>query len=103
MPIDLVRELKAQRTKRHLPPNYIGDLCGRAAVEIECLRAGGWIVGDGSGKHWRTWQNGMPKWTSDRDLALQYNRRQDAEAAHLDDDDAWVIEQFNKSILEADT
>jgi hypothetical protein len=50
---------------------------------------GGWIVGDSSGNRWRTWENAGPVWTEDREKATRYARREDAEAVHGEDEDAW--------------
>jgi len=51
----------------------------------------GWIVGSGDGKRWRTWSDGMSDWTADREQATRYARREDAEAVHREDEDAWTI------------
>ena len=53
----------------------------------------GWIVGNGDGTKWRTWVDGMPGWTDDRSAAIRFARREDAEAVHAEDEDAWKVEQ----------
>lgn len=53
-----------------------------------------YIVANGGGTQWRTWQSGMPEWTSDRSQATRYCRRADAEAVHMNDEDAWRIEAY---------
>jgi hypothetical protein len=55
---------------------------------------GGWIVGNGDGTKWRTWTNGMSDWTSKKEAATRYHRREDAEAVHREDDDAWTVKLF---------
>lgn len=58
---------------------------------------GGWIVGNGSGDKWRKWSPAFgPVWTSDRDKAVRYARRCDAEAVHAADEDAWHIVPYRK-------
>lgn len=73
---------------------------GHIAGQAQPLNQG-WVIGDGGGKHWRAWQNGLPKWTSDRALATRYHRREDAEAAHLEDDDAWVVVPYEVAVKSA--
>jgi hypothetical protein len=55
---------------------------------------GGWIVGNGAGTLWRTWRDGFSDWTADRVLATRYARREDAEAVHYHDEDAWTVQRF---------
>jgi len=54
----------------------------------------GWIVGDSTGTRWRHWSELGPYWTSDREKATRYARREDAEAVHSGDDDAWIVQPF---------
>ncbi|PZS42723.1 hypothetical protein [Stenotrophomonas maltophilia] len=54
--------------------------------------AQGWVVADGQGERWRMWGSYGPEWTSDRDQALHFARRADAEAFANDDEDAWLIQ-----------
>lgn len=56
----------------------------------------GWIVGNGAGTKWRCWVDGMPAWTTGRDKATRYARREDAEAVHHEDEDAWTVEPYLK-------
>lgn len=58
--------------------------------------ATGWIVGNSDGTQWRKWDGGFPIWVYDRDQATRYHRREDAEAVHVEDDDAWVVVPYNK-------
>lgn len=51
-----------------------------------------WVVADGQGARWRMWGSYGPEWTSDRDQALHFARRADAEAFANDDEDAWLIQ-----------
>lgn len=65
-----------------------------AANGLEIIGVGneaGWIVTSGDGERFRTWNNGMSAWTSDREEATRYARRVDAEAVHREDEDAWCI------------
>lgn len=56
---------------------------------------GGWIVCSGDGKRFRVWEDGGATWTEDRLKATRYARREDAEAVHREDDDAWSVEPFS--------
>jgi hypothetical protein len=58
---------------------------------------GGWIVASGDGQQFRAWQGGCPCWTNDRGEAIRYARRQDAEAAHEEDEDAWSVLPYEPS------
>lgn len=54
----------------------------------------GWLVENGkSGDElrYRTWRDGMSAWTADPNEATHYCRRIDAERAHQEDEDAWLI------------
>lgn len=50
-----------------------------------------WIVGNGNGDRWRAWKDGNPVWVEDREKATRYARREDAEAVHGEDEDAWRV------------
>lgn len=55
-----------------------------------------WLVEngkEGDELRYRTWKNGVPAWTKDRNRATGYCRRIDAERAHQEDEDAWRIVQ----------
>lgn len=54
-----------------------------------------WIVGNGDGTKWRTWADGYSCWTDDREQATRYARRQDAEAVHAEDEDAWRVMPYS--------
>ena len=64
---------------------------------------GGWIVGNGDGTKWRTWGAMGPEWTTDRNTATRYYRREDAEAVHRDDEDAWTVVPFGDQAPQAST
>lgn len=51
----------------------------------------GWIVASGDETAFRTWEDGLPTWTPNRDKATRYARRCDADSAHAEDIDAWKI------------
>lgn len=76
----------------------LSDLAARrpvAAAVKDSLTVGGgqaWVVADGQGARWRMWGSFGPEWTSDRDQALHFARRADAEAFASDDEDAWLIQ-----------
>jgi len=73
-------------------------LLHEAASRLEALEAlvaekegaAGWIVTNAEGDRFRTWDQ-FPIWTEDRNLATRYVRREDAERAHAEDEDAWKI------------
>jgi hypothetical protein len=67
-----------------------------AALSLPPLGEGeaGWIVGNGAGTMWRKWTGLGPTWTDSRDQATRYARRQDAEAVHEADEDAWTVELY---------
>ena len=50
----------------------------------------GWIVSNGAGDKWRTWDVLGPVWTGHRDQATRYARRIDAENVHREDEDRAV-------------
>ena len=52
---------------------------------------GGWVVANAERTLFRYWGDAVPEWTDDRDKALHFARRQDAEAFCRDDEDAWAI------------
>lgn len=54
-----------------------------------------WIVANGAGTMWRAWGDWGFEWTQDRDLAIQYTRRGDAEKVHAEDLDAWLIQEYD--------
>ncbi|BEV02219.1 hypothetical protein [Novosphingobium olei] len=54
----------------------------------------GWIVANGAGDQWRTWDQVGPRWTKERDKATRYARREDAEAVHAEDEDAWLVQPY---------
>lgn len=56
--------------------------------------AQGWVVADGQGSRWRKWGDFGPEWTTDRDAALHFARRTDAEAFAKEDEDAWLIQSI---------
>ncbi|ADJ24796.1 hypothetical protein Hden_3001 [Hyphomicrobium denitrificans ATCC 51888] len=56
-----------------------------------------WIVGNGRGTEWRYWTDFGPAWTPDREKATRYARREDAEAVHAADEDAWTVEPYVSS------
>lgn len=66
----------------------------RAAITAIPSRGEGWIVGDSTGSLWRTWGSGYPEWTVNRDDATRFSRREDAEAVHRDDEEAWLVTPF---------
>ncbi len=76
-----------------------------AAVKYS-LTVGGaqsWVVADGQGTRWRMWGSCGPEWTSDRDVALHFARRADAEAFANDDEDAWLIQPVGTLAQAMDT
>lgn len=54
----------------------------------------GWIVSSADGLRFRMWETGFPRWVEDRAEATRYARREDAEAVHSEDEDAWRVEPF---------
>lgn len=54
----------------------------------------GYVVGNAAGTQWRTWTPAGPAWTADREQAIRYARRIDAERAHEEDEGAWRIEPY---------
>lgn len=60
------------------------------SLTVGCGQA--WVVADGQGARWRMWGSLGPEWTSDRNQALHFARRADAEAFANDDEDAWLIQ-----------
>lgn len=73
---------------------------GHRAVQVidDSGREGGWIVASADGLRFRMWETGWPRWTDDRQLATRYARREDAEAVHSEDEDAWRVEPFAQKL-----
>lgn len=59
-----------------------------AALKAETV---GFIVADGNHDRFRCWQAEGSAWTEDKKKAVVFARRQDAEAVHAEDEDAWAI------------
>ncbi len=59
----------------------------KAAVET----GRGWVVTNSRGDRFRSWGDTGPTWTDKVEHAIRYARRQDAEAVHCEDEDAWRI------------
>lgn len=51
----------------------------------------GFVVANAAGDRFRMWNQYGPGWTEDRDKALWFARRADAEAFCAEDEDAWKI------------
>ena len=58
---------------------------------------GGWIVSNGNDDRWRAWDQGNPIWVDDPAKATRYARREDAEAVHTEDEDAWCVKPYTNS------
>lgn len=73
---------------------------GHRAVQVidDAGREGGWIVASADGLRFRMWETGWPRWTEERQLATRYARREDAEAVHSEDEDAWRVEPFAQKL-----
>jgi hypothetical protein len=84
-------------------PEGMGNDLRRLRSILDDLRFGqklepepeGWIIGNAAKTQWRTWGFTGPEWTSDRDAALRFARRIDAEAFSTNDEDAWAIQLFH--------
>lgn len=61
------------------------------SAPADVVSALGWIVGSGDGRRWRRWGDTGPEWTEDREKAVRYARREDAESVHREDEDVWQI------------
>lgn len=68
-------------------------MCDMQAPPAEPMGAG-WIVSNGNGDRWRTWNRGWSEWTAMRDHATRYARRADAEAVQSEDEDVWRVEPY---------
>lgn len=83
-------------SNRRIMSNHIRALARPAVVSEGPASEYGWLVEngkDGDALRYRTWEDGMPAWTADHDVATRYARRIDAERAHQEDEDAWRIVQ----------
>lgn len=54
----------------------------------------GWIISNGQDDRWRTWKDGYSAWTDNREEATRYARREDAEAVHGHDEEAWHVKPY---------
>lgn len=95
---------EGQGSERDEAWNFIADFACEYADAIvhglaaqEGREAVAWIVANGARTKWRVWRDGFPEWTDNREEATRYARREDAEAVHADDEDAWTIEPFQSS------
>lgn len=64
------------------------------AAERNAGTEAGWVVAnalEGAEQRFRRWGQVGPEWTADRDAALWFARRSDAEAFAAEDEDAWRI------------
>lgn len=52
-----------------------------------------YVIANGAGDRYRTWESGMPGWTTDVNKAICLSRRIDAEHLAQEDEDAWRIEE----------
>jgi hypothetical protein len=68
-----------------------------AAFDAGAAATDGWIVGNAAGDQWRAWGFAGSVWTPDRDKAVRYARREDAEAVHEHDEDAWRVVPYAKA------
>lgn len=103
---DVARELwdyqiAARRKKSLSIPKELGSrilalLSARppARAEGQDEGAAGWIVGNSEDNRWRSWDQGGPVWVDDRARATRYARREDAEAVHAEDEDAWCVKPY---------
>lgn len=93
---ELLRLIAADHQRLAPNAHYSADTLREIADRIAqaAPAGGGWIVLSGDGKRYRTWKDGWSDWTDDREQATRYLRRQDAEAVHSEDEDAWSIEPF---------
>lgn len=67
--------------------------CHLAACVMRLRPARGWVVREGRNGRFRTWEDGWSSWTADPARATYYARREDAEAVHAEDEDAWCVEE----------
>lgn len=72
----------------------------RIPNEVTCK---GFVIGNGDGSAYRTLEQGVPVWTPDREKALHFARRCDAELYCREDEDAWHIYPVATIDLEAPT
>lgn len=84
---------------RSIELNWQIDTLGGAVEPGRKADIGGWIVGNGAGTAWRVWRDGFPEWTEQRDVATRYARREDAEAVHREDEDAWIVIPYKGQAL----
>lgn len=70
------------------------EVVARRLLAAPSVDAGGWIIGNAERTQWRCWGDAGPEWTSDREAALRFARRTDAEAVATEDEGAWRIERY---------
>lgn len=58
-----------------------------------------WVVSNGNDDEWRCWKDGFSAWTNDINEATRYSRREDAEAVHQEDEDAWHVKEVSFASL----
>lgn len=104
----LISQLKAEHQRNGGQGAYAWqsrELCGKAAAALSAMRPvdaeGGWIIGNGAGDKWRAWQDGFSCWVDDLSEATRYYRREDAEAVHMHDEDAWRVVTYTTALRQA--
>lgn len=85
------REVDADRRAKTAEASLAAE---RRRVEELETQDDGWIVGNGDATKWRVWGASGCDWTDDRSKATRYLRRQDAEAVHAADEDAWSVQRY---------
>ena len=109
MPLGLVEIIRIGRLNRQLAERnavqaaLLADRWPVAPLEKpsrSIAHEGGWIVTSADGLRFRMWETGFPRWTDRRADATRYARREDAEAVHSEDEDAWRVIPFNEGRAE---
>jgi len=105
--VDRARAIKAEPSICNCSQEDVHDYgpCGEdcrslvvSTLPVNDRHHSAWIVANGSGTKWRYWNIFGPAWTPDREKATRYARREDAEAVHAADEDAWTVQPFVSSV-----
>lgn len=84
--------------ERHLAAQALRDLTAEN-TRLKALGGdGGFVVANGAGTSWRRWSQFGCIWTKNIELATRYHRREDAEAVHEGDEDAWAIIPYSYAL-----
>jgi hypothetical protein len=93
-----IDRVRASRTDLGYGATRLAELAGIVMQEWATIEPAlrhrafvAWIIANGSGDKFRTWNDFGPAWTANQAEALHFARRVDADKLAAEDEDAWLI------------